>query len=54
MIEAEAMWRQASSLLAVARAPASERRALEALLDEARAKFPRTNAVGRRPQSAFC
>jgi hypothetical protein len=54
MIEAEAMWRQSSSLLAVARAPASERRALEALLDEARAKFPRTNAVGRYAQSAFC
>jgi hypothetical protein len=53
--EAEALWNQARSLLAVARAPDSERLVLEACLDEARAKFPREGAAAARcSQSAWC
>jgi hypothetical protein len=55
LAEAEAMWNQARSLLTVARAPENERSALEARLDEARAKFPRTSAAAARwAQSACC
>ncbi len=55
LAEAEAVWNQARDLLAVARAPESERSALEARLDEARAKFPRTAAAAARcVQSAWC
>lgn len=53
--EAEAVWNQARSLLAVARAPKSERIALEARLDEARAKFSlMRTAATRFAQSAWC
>jgi hypothetical protein len=54
LVEAEAMWNQARNLLAVARAPESERNALEKRLDEARAKFPRAGAAARWAQSACC
>jgi len=54
MAEAEALWNQAGSLLAVARAPDSERIALEACLHEARAKFTRMGGAARYAQSACC
>jgi alpha-D-ribose 1-methylphosphonate 5-triphosphate synthase subunit PhnI len=55
MEEAEALWKQARNLLAVAHAPEGERIALEARLNEARARFlrPRTSTTGF-VQSACC
>jgi hypothetical protein len=52
--EAEALWNQASNLLSVASAPDSERMALEACLDEVRAKFSRPDAAARYTHSACC
>jgi hypothetical protein len=52
--EAEALWNQASSLLAVARATESERLALEACRNEARARFSQPGPAARYAHSASC